>query len=488
MKKIIAFLIAALMVFSIVACAEETDTNKKNPGGILQQDENPFKDIDLEEQTITVMCLSTTEGTMKINSYSDLKADELTGDPVNDAVYERNQNIEGLLNCNLEVYEMGTFGASGTINVGSDLKNNLLAGNPDGIYAGFVNGISLSALISGEVLYNLNDIDSLGLDNEWWYKNANDSMVINNKLFAATGDFSVRGLVSMTSIFFNKTLLNRYEQLENPYDLVRSGKWTIDKLTEYANVMTEIGGDGTLDVDDQVGFVSEWGSGYYYVSAAGIRAYENNGTDVVFGMNNENAQQMVTKISQLLTNKQVSKIVADHYGDNYSAAGVLSYFGDNKIAFYSHNIYDALELRDMEAEFGMLPLPKLNEAQTDYYSISNRYFSSYALIPLASPDAEISGIILNALSYYGNKLLREAVYDRSFRSLKLLRDEDSVEMFELIINTQIQDMGLFYTSKAYSLISGITKSNPGSFVSTVNKNINTIQGEISSMLAIYKGE
>lgn len=488
MKKIIAFLIAALMVFSIVACAEETDTNKKKPDSTIEQDENPFKDIDLEEQTITVMCLSTTDGTMKINSYSDLKADELTGDPVNDAVYERNQNIEGLLNCDLEVYEMGSFGASGTINVGSDLKNNLLAGNPDGIYAGFVNGISLSALISGEVLYNLNDIDTLGLDNEWWYQSANDSMVINGKLFAATGDFSVRGLVSMTSIFFNKTLLNRYEQLENPYDLVRSGKWTIDKLTEYANVMTEIGGDGTLDVDDQVGFVSEWGSGYYYVSAAGIRAYENNGTDVVFGMNNENAQQMVTKISQLLTNKQVSKIVADHYGDNYSAAGVLSYFGDNKIAFYSHNIYDALELRDMEAEFGMLPLPKLNEAQTDYYSISNRYFSSYALIPLASPDAEISGIILNALSFYGNKLLREAVYDRSFRSLKLLRDEDSVEMFELIINTQIQDMGLFYTSKAYSLISGIAKSNPGSFVSTVNKNINTIQGEISSMLAIYKGE
>ena len=488
MKKIIAFLIAALMVFSIVACAEETDTDKKKPDSTIEQDENPFKDIDLEEQTITVMCLSTTDGTMKINSYSDLKADELTGDPVNDAVYERNQNIEGLLNCDLEVYEMGSFGASGTINVGSDLKNNLLAGNPDGIYAGFVNGISLSALISGEVLYNLNDIDTLGLDNEWWYQSANDSMVINNKLFAATGDFSVRGLVSMTSIFFNKTLLNRYEQLENPYDLVRSGKWTIDKLTEYANVMTEIGGDGTLDVDDQVGFVSEWGSGYYYVSAAGIRAYENNGTDVVFGMNNENAQQMVTKISQLLTNRQVSKIVADHYGDNYSAAGVLSYFGDNKIAFYSHNIYDALELRDMEAEFGMLPLPKLNEAQTDYYSISNRYFSSYALIPLASPDAEISGIILNALSYYGNKLLREAVYDRSFRSLKLLRDEDSVEMFELIINTQIQDMGLFYTSKAYSLISGIAKSNPGSFVSTVNKNINTIQGEISSMLAIYKGE
>lgn len=488
MKKIIAFLIASLMLMSIVACADKSNSNNKgNSNNQTDQTENPFKDVDLQGETITVMCLSTTEGTMKINSYSDLKADELLGDPVNDAVYERNENIKSTLNCDLEVYEMGTFGASGTINVGADLKNILLAGNPDGIYAGFVNGISLSALISGEVLYNLNDIDSTGLDNEWWYKDANDSMVINGKLFAATGDFSVRGLVSMTSIFFNKTLLEKYEDLKNPYDLVRSGDWTIDVLSEYANVMTEIGGDGTLGVDDQVGFVSEWGSGYYYLSAAGVRAYENQGDDVVFAMNNAIAQEMVVKISNLLKNKQVSKIVADHYGDNYSAAGVLSYFGDNKIAFYSHNIYDALELRDMEAEFGMLPLPKLSKNQTEYYSISNRYFSSYAIIPLASPDAEISGIILNALSYYGNKLLREAVYDRSFRSLKLLRDEDSVEMFELIINSQIQDMGLFYTSTAYSLISGIAKTNAGAFSSTVNKSVGSIQSEIASMLEIYKG-
>ncbi len=486
MKKIIAFLLASLMIFTIAACAKQNENNKDKQNNTIDQDENPFKDVDLGGKLITVMCLSTTDGTMKINSYSDLNADELSGDPVNDAVYERNEKIESALNCELVVYEMGSFGASGTINVGSELKNILLGGNPDNIYAGFVNGISLSALISGDVLYNLNEIDTVGLENDWWYKNANDSMIINGKLFAATGDFSVRGLVSMTSIFFNKTLLDKYEQLENPYNLVRSGKWTIDVLTEYASVMTSVGGDGTLDVDDQVGFVSEWGSGYYYLSAAGIRAYENLGNDVVFGMNNSNAQSMVTKISNLLTNKQVSKIVANHYGDNYSASGVLSYFGDNKIAFYSHNIYDALELRDMEAEFGMLPLPKLSESQTDYYSISNRYFSSYAIIPLASPDAEISGIILNALSYYGKKLLREAVYDRSFRSLKLLRDEDSVEMFELIIRSQIQDMGLFYTTTAYSLVSGIAQNNPGSFTSQMTKSQSTIQGEITKLLEIYK--
>jgi len=487
MKKIIAFLLATLMIVAVSACAKQGGKDKDNDQN--QNDKTPeniFADVDLQGETYTLMCFTTTEGTAKINSYSDLSADELSGDPVNDAVYERNEKIKSNLNCDLEIYEMGTYGASGTINVGSDLKNILLAGNPDNISAGFVNGISLSALIKGEVLYNLNDIDTLGLDNEWWYKGANDSMTINGKLFAATGDFSVRGLVSMTSIFFNKTLLERYEALENPYDLVRSGKWTIDKLAEYASVMTEIGGDGTLSVDDQVGFVSEWGSSYYYLSAAGIRAYENNGTDVVFAMNNSNAQTMVTKISNLLTNKQVSKIVADHYNDNYSAAGVLSYFGDNKIAFYSHNIYDALELRDMEAEFGMLPLPKLDESQTQYYSISNRYFSSYALIPLASPDAEVAGTLLNALAYYGNMHLREAVYDRSFRSLKLLRDEDSVQMFELIIDTQIQDMGLFFTSTAYSLISGIGKSNPGAFVSNLKKNEPNVNKEIGELLAIYK--
>lgn len=487
MKKLISIIIAMIFILSVVACAKDDNSNKgpnKTPGN----EENIFADVDLGGELITIMCLSTTEGTAKINSYSDLKADSLTGDPIVDAVYERNEKIESELNCDLEVYEMGTFGASGTINVGSDLKNILLAGNPDGIYAGFVNGISLSTLISEELLYNLNDLENVGLDNEWWYKEANDSMTINNKLFAATGDFSVRGLVSMSAVFFNKTLIERYENLENPYTLVREGRWTVDKLNEYANVMTDLGGDDKLDITDQVGFVSEWGSGFYYLSAAGIRAYTNDGANVSFTLNTNEAQSMITKISALLTNKFVTKIVADHYQDNYSASGVLSYFGDNNIAFYSHNIYDALELRDMQAEFGMLPLPKLSNEQQAYHSISNRYFSSYAIIPLASPDAEIGATVVNAMAYYGNKLLREAVYDRSFRSLKLLRDEDSVEMFELIIETQIQDMGLFFTSTAYSLVSSVAKTSASSFSSNLSKNADKIQSEVNKLNDIYKNK
>ena len=485
MKKLISFLTAIIFILGIVACAQDGDADKDKNQNLPVEDQNVFEGVDLGGELITIMCLTTTEGTAKINSYSDLKADELTGDPIVDAVYERNESIKSLLNCDLEVYEMGVYGSSGTINVGSDLKNNLLSGNPDNIYAGFVNGISLSPLLSGELLYNLNDISTTGLDNQWWYNDANDSMTINGKLFAATGDFSVRGLVSMSAVFFNKTLIDRYETLEDPYTLVREGRWTIDKLTEYANLMTELGGDDKLDIEDQVGFVSEWGSSFYYLSAAGIRAYENDGNGVYFALNTNEAQTMITKISNLLTNKLVSKTVADHYQDNYSASGVLSYFGDNKIAFYSHNIYDALELRDMQAEFGMLPLPKLTETQKEYHSISNRYFSSYAIVPLASPDAEISGTIINAMAYYGNKLLREAVYDRSFRSLKLLRDEESVEMFELIIETQIQDMGLFFTSNAYSMVSGIGKGNPASYSSTLTKNLAKMQSDIDLLMSIY---
>ena len=158
MKKLISFLTAIIFILGIVACAKDGEVDKDKNQNLPVEDQNVFEGIDLGGEQITIMCLSTTEGTAKINSYSDLKADSLTGDPIVDAVYERNESIKSLLNCELEVYEMGTYGSSGTINVGSDLKNNLLAGNPDGIYAGFVNGISLSPLLSGELLYNLNDI------------------------------------------------------------------------------------------------------------------------------------------------------------------------------------------------------------------------------------------------------------------------------------------------------------------------------------------
>ncbi|MBQ2324915.1 MAG: hypothetical protein II377_01555, partial [Clostridia bacterium] len=92
-------------------------------------------------------------------------------------------------------------------------------------------------------------------------------------------------------------------------------------LTEYAKVMTDLGGNDTLEIDDRVGFVTEWGSGYYYLAAAGVTGFTNHGDSVTFTMNTPEAQSMIMMISNLLLDKFVTKIVVDSYNNDYTASG-----------------------------------------------------------------------------------------------------------------------------------------------------------------------
>lgn len=478
MKKIIAFMLATLMLLTLVSCADKTG-NKKDEDKQQITDTLPeeFRNVDFEGNEFVIACIRKATAGEKISHYSELIADELTGDPINDAVYERNQKIQATLNCIIVPYEIDS--------PGKELKTALLSGNPDGIDACFINAINYAPVVSEDLAYNLLEFDDLGLENEWWHQSANESMTLNSRLYGAVGDFSSRGLVSMTAVFFNKTMIEKFEALEDPYTLVREGRWTIDVLSEYAKTMTDLGGNDTLEIDDRVGFVTEWGSGYYYMAAAGVRGFTNDGQQVSFTMNTPEAQSMLTKISDLMKNKLVSKIVVDSYNDDYTATGTLSYFADHKIAFFSNYIYAALELRDMEADFGMLPLPKLSESQPEYCSVANRWIASYAIIPLSCDNPEEAALILNAMAYYGNELLKEAIYDRSFRSLKLLRDEDSVEMFELILTSQRQDLGLLFNTKVYDTAVKIAKENPKSFSSTMQKQASAFKTIVNDLHKIY---
>lgn len=477
MKKIIALIVAALMLASLFACAK--DSGNKKEENVTHEDTMPeiFKDVDLGGEDVVIACIRKATAGEKISHYSELISDNLTGDPINDNIYERNQKIEQLFNCQIVGYEVDSSG--------TELKPILLAGNPDNIACGFLNAINLNKILAEELLYDLSGLENLGLENEWWHQSANESLTLNGRIYGAVGDFSSRGLTSMAALFFNKSMIEKFETLENPYTLVREGRWTIDVLTEYAKVMTDLGGNDTLEIDDRVGFVTEWGSGYYYLAAAGVTGFTNHGDSVTFTMNTPEAQSMIMKISNLLLDKFVTKIVVDSYNNDYTASGTLSYFYDGKIAFFSNYIYAALELRDMDADFGMLPLPKLNQTQEGYCSVANRWLASYAVIPYACETPEISALVLNVMAYYGNLLIREAIYESSFRSLKLLRDEDSVEMFDLIIDSQKQDMGLLFNSIVYDTAVSIAKNSPSAFSSTVQKKQDQFQSVIDSLYKAY---
>ena len=148
MKKVIAFLLALFMLLTLASCAQETN-NEKNEEDQQTDDSIPniFQNVDYEGEEFVIACIRKATAGEKINQYSELIAEELTGDPINDAIYERNQTIQSTLNCTVIPYEID--------NKGKELKITLLAGNPDGIDACFINGINFAPVVSEELVYNL---------------------------------------------------------------------------------------------------------------------------------------------------------------------------------------------------------------------------------------------------------------------------------------------------------------------------------------------
>lgn len=58
-------------------------------------------------------------------------------------------------------------------------------------------------------------------------------------------------------MYFNKTIAEKY-QIPDIYALIREGKWTLDKLAEFAMPVTsDLNGDNIMDENDLWGFIND---------------------------------------------------------------------------------------------------------------------------------------------------------------------------------------------------------------------------------------
>ena len=117
-----------------------------------------------------------------------------------------------------------------------------------GIYntspAGFANG----------KYYNL--LPMLNLDLTCWDQAVLRDLTIGNKLYGITGNCSTSDDDYTWVMFFNKTILAE-NNLEYPYQLVKDGKWTIDKFLEYSRAcQKELDGDDVISNDTLLSIVS----------------------------------------------------------------------------------------------------------------------------------------------------------------------------------------------------------------------------------------
>jgi hypothetical protein len=124
--------------------------------------------------------------------------------------------------------------------------------------------------------------------------------------------------------------------------------------------------------------------------------------------------------------------------DNEAFKITQAIFENNRAVFKITALQLVIRMRNMETNFGIIPMPKFDAAQQSFYHYVHPIASAVS-IPVTNTDITRTGIILEALAAESHYTVRSAYYDISIEG-KFLRDEESIEMLDIILATRVFDL------------------------------------------------
>jgi ABC-type glycerol-3-phosphate transport system substrate-binding protein len=460
-KMLAFFLILALIAVLAASCAKNESPAKSSAADdeevsrAAEEGAAPeqAKDVKLEpdippadygghEFTILVSINALTG----VGVWNDFRAEEENGDVINDAIYKRNVYVEEKYNIKIKDIEMDPADGMDRPAAQKMVKNSIAAG--DNSYdAAMLSGYATCNLASGGFLLDMNNMDPLDLSKPWWDQKANRDLMIKNKMFYTAGDISNVVNEATYAILFNKKLIQDHG-FESPYDLVRSGKWTYDKLAEMGRqVGQDLNGDGKMDFEDLYGALVWDDTMMGTVNSIGERCASINGAgEIELTLKNERVLKSFDTYINFVLDQEHALMYQrlDWAGDKTNAM-----FENNQGLFYIQIMELVIRLRAMEVDFGIIPYPKLETTQENYYSTVSSWHSGFMCVPLTQEDASRTGAVLEAMAAESMYTLKPAYYDIALKG-KYIRDEESEEMLDLIFDSKIYDLGWLYQIGGYN--------------------------------------
>ncbi len=448
MKKFIASLLLIALLVPLAACGEE-DSVSDTTADTAQSDapqttaaEYTAPSVNYDGKTFTVAGMDASSLDYVISSYQMI-AEEENSEIINDSIVKMTLQVEEELGVNLKNNPY-TFNDRSAL---TDITKTVYAGL-DEYQAVFPVAAGLKTLLSNpSVLADLSSFTTLDFSRSWWDQASIEEYRIGGVLYAAKGDICFFSKGAPLAVFFNTSMAADF-RLDNPYQLVYDGKWTMDRMIEMASaVANDINGNQKVDEkDDRFGAIFERSSLGYMLMGSGVDFSRRGEKDTIeITLYDERTLAIVEKMVPFLRTKNTVLLDVDFYG-SYSNPFTDLFtptFMENRSLFFTNQLLQALDFRAMEADFGILPLPKFEEEQSSYYSTSNTSWEDYLIVPVTNQAFEMTGHVLDAMGYYSQQYVTPAFIETSVLG-KSVRDDDSAKMVELIYDTHVYDVARIF--------------------------------------------
>ncbi|MCL1859361.1 MAG: hypothetical protein FWF92_09025 [Oscillospiraceae bacterium] len=506
-RNLVILLFTVLFMLSVMiisSCGEksvgESDSGNNNTGQAQQnQNADNGNDFDAAESEIPVETYEYPEmdgsgADFKFYNvpvdiwfyYTSLVFEESPADVLDDAVHKRNKLIEEKFNINLKEInmpgsDMWTYNQDVRKIIRSDMDEY------DAIFMPASFNGTVGAMLADGLFYDMRNISTINLDDEWWNQTMLKEAAIGTKekIFYAGSGIHLMALQAASCVYFNQDMMATL-QLELPYSIVKEGKWTYDVLQEYIKSGANL--NGATDFKWEPSGITSYGLVGYEDSSTALLA--GSGEQFINSVDgypvfdpSERFIEVLVKIGDMLNLNNGNYLYANdestgfHYEPIFMNGRALMTIGELKAAN---------RFRDMDATFGILPIPKFNESQTGYYShLINQ--APVLVIPVTNPRTEFTGAVLDAMAYLSNKDVTPVLFDVSV-SQKQLRNEESIDMLQIIKNSGSFEIGMAYgwTNSFYDIIR--TKLGEGismDITSEIEKNSDKITSNIQKTMELF---
>ena len=447
MKKrfISILLLVALLASACGSAGTPAGTDSTDPAETTPADTRDVSDLpDTDLGGFTLRLLLQDSTASKNHTMYIMAPDEENGDGFNDAVYQRTSRMEEKYNFTVEnIY---------ADSVENTLRTAVMAADDeyDVALPQLANAIPL---VTSGILQNLCEIENLNLKKNYWDQSFYRDISLENKLYFATGDILVSDDDSLMITFYNTAMARDYN-IENLYDLAYEGKWTFDKFTELIKATAQdVDGDGGMAAPNRATGLTHEGVkdtiGLMYASNNCVTPYFAGVGVYVFGKDesdmpvlNPTSEKMFSIYDKMMTFLDQSRYACDWMRFT-NGGGAITALAQSKQALFETMMLSIIRrlYRDVETDFGILPIPKYDESQEKYATATYKFFEVIT-VPATATATDKIGFTLEALAS-ASDLLTDAYYNICLQS-KYVRDEESFDMINLARENIVYDIGFIY--------------------------------------------
>ncbi len=433
MKKLLIVLLAFVTLLSTLsACVdapvEETATDgsaAEETTELLYLDQIP-EDLKYNGEDIVILNRLFYGWTA-----DEVSVPELNSEPVNDAMFNRNVAVYDRLNVNIVSSPIEDPSEYAPID---KIKSVVKAGSDEFDLVAAPVYTTTPAALEG-TFRDLVDLQYLDLDREYWMQEYNETMSFGGSQHTATGMIALSTYRFAFVTMFNKGEFDN-KSVPYPYEAIANNEWTLDYQAALAkDFYRDVNGNNTKDEGDFFGFASctgintdaYWASCNLPILAKDADGYYEYVLDV------GRFSDVMDKVLYLFYDCG-GTFLYPVKTNNVEQDDLRIMFTKGECAMMTIRLVavEQPDVRDMEIEYGIVPVPKYDQAQEDYGTMLHDQFTVFAVPASAAADKlEMIGATMEVMASESLRLVKPAYYEIALKR-KYMSDPTAWEMLDMI--------------------------------------------------------